>query len=242
MIGIYMYENKINHKKYIGQSLNIERRRKEHLKQPSLYSKFDQYLKKLGEEAFNFTILEECTVEELDDKEKYWIEYYNTIEEGYNLVLGGQTYKGESNPYSKLTEKEVKEIIKLLEEMELTNKQIAQKYNVHMNSIDNINRCQNWTHLHEYKNNIRQENFNKLNCTHSIRAGEGSPCSKISEKDALNIINLLKNDKRSLAQLSRDLNISLNIIYDINRCKTWKYLHNFQKNIRSEYLKGVDIK
>lgn len=41
MIGIYMYENIVNHKKYIGQSANIERRRKEHINEPSKYSHFD---------------------------------------------------------------------------------------------------------------------------------------------------------------------------------------------------------
>ena len=63
--------------------------------------------------------------------------------------------------------------------------------------------------------------------------------NKITEQQALYIIELLKKDKRSLAQISRDENISLNIIYDINRCKTWKYLHSYKNNIRNEYKKEV---
>lgn len=35
-----------------------------------------------------------------------------------------------------------------------------------------------------------------------------------------------------MAQLSRDLNISIYIIQDINSCRTWKHLHNYTKNIR----------
>ena len=89
MVGIYMYENKLNHKKYIGQSVNIERRKKEHLNYPSPYSKFDNHLSKLGEDNFIFSILEECEIRELDEKEKYWIKYYNSIQEGYNLICGG---------------------------------------------------------------------------------------------------------------------------------------------------------
>ena len=50
MIGIYMYENKIDHKKYIGQSVNIAKRRWEHLHSPSVSSKFDNYLRKVGED------------------------------------------------------------------------------------------------------------------------------------------------------------------------------------------------
>lgn len=54
MIGIYMYENKTNGKKYIGQSININRRRREHLSNPSPSSKFDNYLAALGEEKFKY--------------------------------------------------------------------------------------------------------------------------------------------------------------------------------------------
>lgn len=49
MIGIYMYENKRNHKKYVGQSTNIERRKREHLCWPSPHSRFDMELKAIGE-------------------------------------------------------------------------------------------------------------------------------------------------------------------------------------------------
>lgn len=46
---------------------------------------------------------------------------------------------------------------------------------------------------------------------------------------------MLEKDSRSQAQIARDEHISENIIRDINRCKTWKHLHNYQKNIRKEY-------
>lgn len=240
MIGIYMYENKINHKKYIGQSTNIERRRKEHLRRPSKYSIFDKELNTLGEDNFIFSILEECSVENLDDREKYWILFYDTVNCGYNLVIGGQTYKGESNPFSKLKEDEVNQIIILLEEHKLTNGEIAKLFNVHRNSIDNINRCKTWNYLHNYKQNIRQEILSQESFPHSSFAGENNPTSKITQFKALEIIELLKKDPRSLARISREENISLNILYDINRCRTWNYLHHYKKNIRAEARKEGD--
>ena len=112
MIGIYMYENKVNGKKYIGQSININRRRREHLKNPSPSSKFDNYLVALGEENFNFSVLEECTTDLLDEREQYWIKYYNSIEQGYNLSAGGQSKRGAENVWARLTDTEVLEIIK----------------------------------------------------------------------------------------------------------------------------------
>lgn len=137
-------------------------------------------------------------------------------------------------------------IIKLLEAHKLNNRQIAEIYGVSNNTIDNINRCKNWTHLHKYKTNIRQENLNKLNIKHSSSAGENCPTAKITEEQAIKIINALSSSEfKSLAQTSRDLNTTIDIITDINRCRTWKYLHNYTKNIRDEArekrLKGADI-
>ena len=105
MIGIYKIENLVNGKKYIGQSTNIEKRWKEHIKLSKIKSDKESILKrqqaplyralnKYGVENFSFTILEECSVEELNDKEKYWINYYHSFwkdssGDGYNLTIGG---------------------------------------------------------------------------------------------------------------------------------------------------------
>lgn len=233
MIGIYKYTNKKNGKIYIGRSINITKRRWEHLHNPSPYSYFDQVLKKVGEEEFLFEIVELCSIEEIKEKEKYWISYYNSCvldnkNGGYNLTRGGEEYRSEENPWSKLKVTEVEEIIEALKNSKLSIIQIAKKYNVHSNTISDINRCKTWSWLHNYDTNIRKQFQGKLN------SGELGT-NKITEKQAKNIIYLLETDKRSLAAISREENISLNILYDINSCKTWKYLHSYKKNIRKEY-------
>lgn len=91
MIGIYKIENKINQNVYIGQSNNIEMRWKQHkinIKNGS--QTIYKAIRKYGIENFDFSILEECPLEKLDEREKYWIEYYNSYEKGYNENLGGQ--------------------------------------------------------------------------------------------------------------------------------------------------------
>ena len=182
--------------------------------------------------------MEECKAEELDEKEIYWINFYNSYQNGYNLTKGGKSQYGENNIQAKLSEKEVKEIIFLLEHTNITQKEIGEKYKVHRNTIDLINRCKSWNYLHNYKTNIRNEAREQRKEISSPFAGEHSSKSIITSETALNIIHLLENDTRSMAQLAKDLNISINIIYDINRCKTWKHLHGYNNNIRNESKKG----
>ena len=94
MIGIYKIENNINHKKYIGQSIDIEKRWSVHIafsksNNIKYKNKLHLAMEKEGIENFSFSILEECSQEELDEKEKYWINFYNSIQEGYNNTDGG---------------------------------------------------------------------------------------------------------------------------------------------------------
>lgn len=85
---IYCYTNLVNNKKYIGQSKDPSRRC-----HPANYkgcTKFYNAIQKYGWENFSQTILEEgLTLEEVNQKEQYYIELYNTIAEGYNLKSGG---------------------------------------------------------------------------------------------------------------------------------------------------------
>lgn len=95
MIGIYKIENKINGKVYIGQSVEIEKRLYAHKKFYHKDSYIDNEINKLGVENFSFTIVEECQKEELDTREQFYIQQYNSLfPSGYNLTVGGQTING----------------------------------------------------------------------------------------------------------------------------------------------------
>lgn len=93
MIGIYKIENIINHKIYIGQSKNVYGRWKEHKKSLNSNNHVNDYLQKswnkYGKNNFIFSIVEECLESELNDKEIYWINYYNSFNNGFNLTKGG---------------------------------------------------------------------------------------------------------------------------------------------------------
>jgi len=88
--GIYYIENIVNNKKYIGQSVNLERRKREHFccfrnkthKNPYFQNAFDKY----GEENFIFKVLIYCESSEMTRYEQFFVNLYNK-NELYNLSL-----------------------------------------------------------------------------------------------------------------------------------------------------------
>lgn len=93
--GIYCIENIINKKRYIGQSRDAKMRFYGHKSELRRNVHGNEHLQrawnKYGEENFIFYIIKECKLIELDECEKYYIDYYNTFdyEDGYNIELGG---------------------------------------------------------------------------------------------------------------------------------------------------------
>ena len=92
---IYIIKNLINNKVYIGQTIQkLSKRFNGHC----CYSKTDKsinmYIKraihKYGRENFSIELLEECNIEDLNQREQYWIKKYDSYNNGYNLTLGGQ--------------------------------------------------------------------------------------------------------------------------------------------------------
>lgn len=115
MQGIYKITNQINQKSYIGKSKDIEERWKYHLRPSSWEQEPNKLLyrafKKYGISNFSFTI-----IELIDDynksgqREQYWIQYFNSYNNGYNATLGGDGGITVSDPrkkYGKLTTQEV---------------------------------------------------------------------------------------------------------------------------------------
>lgn len=96
MIGIYKITNTINGKCYIGKSLNIEHRLREHKRNSHSNEHLQNAMKKYGIDNFTFEVLEECTKEEYDERERYWISYYKSRnkEYGYNIMPGGESNPG----------------------------------------------------------------------------------------------------------------------------------------------------
>jgi group I intron endonuclease len=88
MIGIYKITNPKG-KVYIGQAYHLEERREEYRRleckgQPKIYNSLVKY----GFSEHIFEIIEQCTIKELNTRERYWQDYYNVISEnGLNCIL-----------------------------------------------------------------------------------------------------------------------------------------------------------
>ena len=96
--GIYKIENLVNGKIYVGQSVNIKKRWKDHKYYLRHNLHQNRYIQrawnKQGEENYSFSIIEECDKELLGEKESYYINLFksNNFKFGYNCTSGGENY------------------------------------------------------------------------------------------------------------------------------------------------------
>lgn len=181
----------INHKYYIGQSTDIHRRWINH---KSAYNNEDnncylyKAMRKYGFENFNFSVIEICSKELLNEREMYWINFYNSNDSnfGYNLTPGGDNNGIKTR---KLNDNEVREIINLLPFK--TQTEIGKLYNIDQSEVSRINYgkvyhfddinypiCNNTFYINKRK---PQDNYcidcGKKICTKSIR------CDKCNHKN-----------------------------------------------------------
>ena len=141
MAYIYKIENDINDKVYIGKTnFSVEKRFKEHCadskrnrkeKRP-LYNAMSKY----GEDHFYISIIEECSSDEASEREKYWIKYYNSYNDGYNATIGGDGK----------TLINYKKVLKLYDTTSLTSSEIAKILNCSIDFIKNI--------VSQYRDNV----------------------------------------------------------------------------------------
>ena len=92
---IYKITNSVNGKVYIGQTVKSAKERfREHkyfATRPDFrHCKYlHNAIAKYGAENFTLEVVEECPKELLDEREIYWIDKYDSYNNGYNLTIGG---------------------------------------------------------------------------------------------------------------------------------------------------------
>ena len=93
--GIYKITNLNTEQCYIGQSVNIADRWKQHCKcglgiEASATNALYNSMQKDGVWNFTFELLEQCPKELLNEKEKFWIQMYQSNNFGYNATKGNK--------------------------------------------------------------------------------------------------------------------------------------------------------
>ena len=92
---IYKITNKVNGKSYIGQTIqNVKERFYQHCatkcSQAVLNMVIHKAITKYGKSNFTIEVIEEVESANLNDRERYWIRYYDSYNNGYNSTEGGQ--------------------------------------------------------------------------------------------------------------------------------------------------------
>lgn len=225
---IYKITNRINNKIYIGQSNNVKNRWNEHKRLGSLdstkrkkyhNSKLYNAINKYGIENFVFEIIE-GPISNYNEREKYWIQYYKSDINGYNITSGGEDppiLKGDNSPMSVYSEKDILLIQNDLIDNKKTYDEISQEYNISKEYLSIIN--------------LGNARYNeKLN--YPLRKADNA----VIEYDLfINIFCELNYTTKTIEQIGRDLNVSSKVVREINNGVHRYSINSINYPIRKDY-------
>ena len=223
---IYKYTNLINGMVYIGQTRQtLEQRDYKHQTQLNDNTYFHRAIKKYGRENFSLELVEDnIPLNELDEKEKYYIDYFEsfyTTGKGYNLTQGGQWGSGTQ----KLTIAQANEVKWLLANTDRPFQSIGADYNVTLYCISDIN---------------RGKSFVDESIDYPIRK---IPSRSYIDEVKINIIlDMLLNTNMTQEEIGLATDVNAYTVGDISRGVSWKNItQQFKCPIRKNKLENQKI-
>lgn len=222
---IYAYKKKSQNKiVYVGQSVALEARHKQHILYDPYNSNNKEYdyplsrgIRKYGPEEYELLVLEQnLPLNLLDEREKFWIAYYDTYWHGYNQTVGG-TY-----PTKPIFHDDIIDLaIEMLKNEEYSYKDIMDKTGMSMTHIYNINIGARRPQTNQdYP--IRKQNV------------KGTKGLKFSEVEIKAIHEELKNTTYTFKDLAKKYNCSETTIRYINQgVRKAYYLSEYSYPVRT---------
>lgn len=138
---IYKITNKVNGKIYVGQTIkSLKERFQKHCWGTTNNDKYHlnmaikKAIRKYGKENFTIELIEEVETNKLDEREVYWISFYDSYNKGYNCTLGGQNGATRKCKLSWIEENEVIEA----KYLGFSIKEIEEVYGIDRTSVHNI--------------------------------------------------------------------------------------------------------
>lgn len=205
---IYIIKNIINGKIYVGQSQNAAIRFKQHCKPcNSDNSVIGKAIKKYGKNNFTMHIIEH-QIENYNERERYWIDYYHSIVPfGYNIMSGGETppvLYGEDSPVCSLSDKDLKLLQDDLSNTNKSYRELSKEYGISKKQVMRINYGLSRA---------------SLDVRYPLRK-VANKNGKLSINDVELIIDMLKNTYFLNGEIARMFNVDVHAISCINSGKT----------------------
>ena len=212
---IYAYKKRESGKiVYVGQTVDLDTRHKQHIQYDPFNINNKEYdyplsrgVRKYGEDAYELIILEDnLKKEQLNEREIYWISFYDTYFNGYNQSTGG------SNPVKPtFTENEIDKVIEMLQDESYSYQDIIDKTGISMTHIYNIN---------------TGKRRKRKGLNYPIRPSnvKGSKGLKFSQEDCKKIHDEILLNKKTFKEIAKEFNCSDTTIREINKGNTKNYI------------------
>jgi len=205
--GIYKILNNVNNKVYIGSATNIGKRWRDHKWYLNHNKHHNSHLQaswnNYGSDSFEFSILLECSIDELLEKEREYTLKYNSLNNkyGYNV----------NEPQKIFLERKCSQQAK-----DLSSQRMLGKNNPMYGKFGKLHP--------KFKMKMSEENKKLLSDKAKKRRGNDSNHSKLTENDVIEIRDKYKNGNYTQTELSKIYNVVQVTISDIIRRKSWSHI------------------